>query len=486
MNLNHRKLWTLLAVLLCAVALIASNGVINVVSRNQVSNESVTGYRWEPSTGAGSYWAASWATYPINNTNAVTSYVSAWNGKWLGPTTLTAPNGRATDDVNLSYDSVRNRFVFVLLDISTLTTPNVWYGYSTDATGVSWAFGNKDSLGNPQPVFAAASSNWDYPSIGVDSAGRVIIGSVNFSPMGYYAALSTDGEHFGAPMALPLSGSGNSLGARSRVVAAGSIFHVFAPLLNGQYLPTEIDRYQSADARNWSKYTVETFGAPLNSAQPSGSGLPIFYAPLLSAAGYPDGRWIVGWQRNNSGWNNMEVCTPDRGCGTVNSQPDDQFLAGVSVSADGYWAAYHTYSTLNNRSLPVITQAIYFRTGYAGIGATTNSNVAVTSWAVAGVPYNSPPPRCMDSSGGVVECYAAGDYNTPTSNAYGASNTTYVQSSSRQNDLFQSFQQDPQALPNAPNFVPNFVAHPMGANLSAEALPVPPESGAQPGPSRAF
>jgi hypothetical protein len=31
---------------------LASSGVINVVSRNQVSNESVTGYRWEPSTAA--------------------------------------------------------------------------------------------------------------------------------------------------------------------------------------------------------------------------------------------------------------------------------------------------------------------------------------------------------------------------------------------------------------------------------------------------
>jgi len=39
--------------------LFASNGVINVKSRNQVSHENLTGFRWEPSTASGSSWATS-------------------------------------------------------------------------------------------------------------------------------------------------------------------------------------------------------------------------------------------------------------------------------------------------------------------------------------------------------------------------------------------------------------------------------------------
>ena len=403
--------------------LLASNGVINVTSRNQVSHEGTNGkelmgYRWEPSTAAGSTWATSWATYPVGNTSAVTSYVSGWNGIWLGPVKLTTPTNLQTADVNLSWDSVRNRFVFALLGVSTTSNPTIWYGYSTDSTGSQWAFGNKNSQGVSQPVFVVTSGDWDYPSIGVDASGRVIIGGVDFLPVGFYAAVSSDGEHFGTPHALPLSGSGVDLGIRSRVVAAGSTFHAFVPTLNSQFLPTAVSRYQSPDGVTWSgPFAVESFAPPLNSAQPSGSNLQIFYAPYLSAAGYTDGRWIVGFQRNVTGWNNMDICTSDRGCGTVNSAADDQFLAGVSVSADGYWAAYHTYSTINNRSLPVITQAIYFKTGASGVGATTNPNIGITSWVIAGIPGQSPGGRCTS------ECYAAGDFNTPSSNKFAMSHT---------------------------------------------------------------
>ncbi|HEV3317528.1 MAG TPA: hypothetical protein VG488_11180, partial [Candidatus Angelobacter sp.] len=417
-------------------------------------------------------WASVWATYPASNTNAVTSYVSGWNGAWQGPVQLTPPNNLQTGDVNLSWDSVRQRFVFALLDFGSFANPNIWYGYSTDSSGSQWVFGNKDGNGVPQPVFSASGSDWDYPSIGVDSTGRVIIGGVNFAPVGLYSVVSTDGEHFSSPSALPLSGGGVDLGAQSRVVAAGGTFHAFVPSLNGQFLPTSVSRYESADGTNWSgPFSVANFDPPLNSAQPSGANLPLFYAPLLSAAGYTDGRWIVGFQIANGGWNNMEICTSDRGCGLVNAGADDQFLAGVSVSADGYWAAYHTYSTLGSRSLPLITQAIYFPTGSAAVGATTNTNIDPTSWAVAGVSGQSPPPRC----GG--QCYASGDYNTPSSNPFAASHTTFVQSSSRRDDLFQSFQQDPQGTPNVRNFKPNFVAHRLGVNLASRLpIPIPPES----------
>jgi hypothetical protein len=459
----RRPLLILFLVIGCVAILLASNGVINVISINQVSNENLVGRRWEPSTAAGSTWAATWATYPASNTNAVTSYVSGWNGAWQGPVQLTPPNNLQTGDVNLSWDSVRNRFVFTLLDVGAGTS-NIWYGHSTDSSGSQWVFAN-----NGQPVFSASGSDWDYPSIGVDSSGRIIVGGVNFSPVGYYAAVSTDGETFSSPSRLPLSGSGLDLGAQSRVAAAGGVFEAFVPILNTQGLPTEVDRYESTDAVNWAGPSVVMgFGAPLNSAQPSGSNRPIFYAPLLSAAGYTDGRWVVGFQVNNGGWNNLEICTSDRGCGLVNAAADDEFLAGVSASADGYWATYTTYSTLNNRSLPLITQAIYFPTGQGPIGATTNSNIDPTSWAVAGVPGQSPPPRCAST-----ECYAAGDFNTPSSNPFAGSNTTFVQTSSRQNDLFQSFQEDPQGTPNVHNFKPNFVPHRSGTNLVSHALPIP-------------
>ena len=214
-----------------------------------------------------------------------------------------------------------------------------------------------------------------------------------------------------------------------------------------------------------------------NNVQPSGSNHPIFYAPLLSAAGYPDGRWIVGFQRNIGGWNNMDICTSDRGCGTVNAASDDQFLAGVSASADGYWVSCHTYCKAITRSLPLMTQALYFKTGASGIGATTNMGCSAqncidpTSWALSGTAGVLPTSRCLTS-----QCYALGDFDTPSSNQFAASHTPYLVRSSRLNDLFQAFVQDPSGTANVPNFVPNFIYHPIGSDLSFEGLPVPPES----------
>ena len=373
---------------------------------------------------------------------------------------LTPPNGEQTGDVNLSWDSTRNRFVFALLD---LESTNIWYGYSTDATGTAWVFGNQNGSGVAQPVFTL--SEWDYPSIGVDASGRVIIGAVNFltSPVSYSTALSTDGQHFSAPGEVPtISGTA----PQSRVAAAGSTFQVFVPTLNGSNLLTAINRYQSSNGVTWSGANlVMSFAAPLNSAQPSGSSYQIFYAPLLSAAGFTDGRWIVGWQENISGWNNVEICTSDRGCGTVNQAADDQFLAGVSVNSDGYWVAYHAYPNLNDRALPLITQAIYFPTSGAAVGATSNTGINPTAWILDG---SVGPSRCSSP------CYGGGDFNTPSQNPFAASNTTFVNASSSQTDLFNSFQEDPQATTaNVPNFVPNFISHAMGEDLTQLAGPVP-------------
>jgi hypothetical protein len=257
-------------------------------------------------------------------------------------------------------------------------------------------------------------------------------------------------------------------------VAAGTTFHVFVPTLDPTtHLPNQINRYQSSDGINWSGANlIMCFAAPFNSGQPSGSSLPIFYAPLLSAAGFTDGRWIVGWQANhnsppNEGVNNVDICTSDRGCGTVNEANDDQFLAGVSVNSDGYWVAYQTYPDVNGRSLPLITQAIYLPTNSSAVGATTNTGIDPTSW-------ESSLHRCSDSGGNNVACYGAGDFNTPSSNPSAGSNTTFVGASSQQTNLFNSFLQDPQAATaNVPNFVPNFLPHAIGQDLTSLGGPIP-------------
>ena len=436
------------AVAATATILLASSGVITVISTNQASNEPVVGVRWEPSSAAGSTWATSWAAFPDSNPNSFNSYVSAWNGSaWGTPTTLIAPNGQSQGDVNLAYDSVRSRFVFVTLDGPG---GNVWYGFSSDSSGTSWTF-------KSTAIFPSSLGTWDYPSIGVDASGRVIVGAVRFpGPTGYFAVVSSDGINFSSPIQV-----GSMPGAQSRVAATNNVFEAFVPTLNAQFLPTAVSRYESSDGITWSgPFTLATFGAPLNNGT-SSSGTNIFYAPLLAAQGYTNGLWVTAFQVNNGGFNNVYICTADRGCGLVNAAADDQFLTGTSVSGDaGYWVGYYAYSTLNTRDLPLIKQAIYFPSGQPAIGATTNTNIDPTSWQVR---FN----RCTTS------CYAAGDFNTVSSNPFAASHHPFIQQSSRHDDLFQSFVQDPQATPNVPNFKPNFIPYPTGADLTTLATILP-------------
>ncbi len=426
----------------------ASSGVIMVISTNQVSNTTQMAYRWEPSAAAGNTWAHSWAEFPVSNIYAYNSFLAIWNGStnWGTPVQLTAPNGnQLQSDVNIAWDSFRSRFVFTTLDGMG---GGVWYGYY-DSMGTHWT---------PTPVFPSSSGNWDYPSIGVDASGRIIIGAVRFpSPPTYFAAVSTDGVNFSSPVQI-----GSLPGAQSRVVATDNQFYTFAPRLNSSNLPIAVDLYQSADGANWSSpTTLATFESPLNNT-PSSVSPTLYYAPLLAAAGYTNGLWAMAIQINFSQYNNVYMCTSDRGCGVVNGAADDQFLAGVSVSADGgYWISYLTYSTLNTRQLPLITQAIYFPAGAGAIGATTSTGIDPTSWFFR-------PDRCLSS------CYAAGDFNTVASNPYAAATTPFIKASSHQSDLFQIFTQDPQTQPNAQNFKPNFIPFPKGADLRGHAVPFPP------------
>lgn len=431
-------------VVVAPVLLLGSGGVVLVLSTHQVSNTSQTAYRWEPSAGVGITWAHSWAEFPVSNLSAFASFVSTWNGSsWRSPAQLTAPSGQQQGDVNIAWDSYRGRFVFTTLDGPG---GNVWYGYSTDGSGTSWVF-------KSTPVFSSSRATWDYPSIGVDASGRIVVGAVSFAgPSGYFASVSTDGANFTEPSLVANPGSGNGGGARSRAVATNNTFQAFVPTLNTSFNPTSVNRYQSSDGVNWTgPFNVATFSPPLNNSPNSPF---IFYANLLAATGYTNGLWAVAVQINNGGFNNVYFCTSNRGCGIANSAADDQFLNGVSVSGDqGYWISYLTFSTLQTRQLPLITQALYFASGKNGVGATTNTGIQPTSWLLRS-------DRCT------MPCYAAGDFNTVSSNPYASATTPFVSQDSRQTDLFQSFTEDPQAVPSVPNFVPNFVPYAMGSDLT--------------------
>lgn len=446
--------------------LLASSGVIVVLSTNLVSNDSSTAVRWEPTSAAGTTWLHAWAEIG----SGVNSFASCWNGSsWAAPQPLTAPNGLGTNDVNMNWDSGRARFVFVALDTPCSgCAHNVWYGYSTDSSGSSWVFGN-----STQPIFSSGAADWDYPSVGVDSSGRVIAGAVKFlacpppqtgeCSYGYYSVISSDGTSFSSQY--PIVSSLNS-GAQSRVVATNDQFEAFVPTLtviNGSWLPTYIARYESSDGVNWNGdlgIGMGSFGAPNNNTPPGTFSIgPIFYAPLLAAQGYTNGLWTVAFQANNAGYNNVILCTSDRGCGWVNAAADDEFLVGTSVSGDsGYWVSYYAYQ--NPRNPPLITQAIYFAAGQSGIGATTNTGIDPTHWTTS--QYRCP-----------VTCYEAGDFHTVASNPYASSTTPFIQQGSgKQNDLFQGFVQDPQTVANVPNFKPNYIPISRGTDVTGMAAPV--------------
>ena len=120
-------------------------------------------------------------------------------------------------------------------------------------TESSWVFQTKVVDGT------TVQAGWDYPSIGIDSSGRIIIGAVSqltCNPVpcanGYYSAVSINhGATFTPSPYARVHGAGQGSGAQSRVVGTNNVFHAFVPVLNGSNLPTEIDRYQSSDGVTW-------------------------------------------------------------------------------------------------------------------------------------------------------------------------------------------------------------------------------------------
>src|SRR5574341_1300232 len=87
----------LLHILTVVAVLLASNGVIVVISTNQVSHRAVNTSRWEPTSASASNWVHGWTELdaPIH------SFMAYWNGTWINSSELTAPNGLTTGDVYL-------------------------------------------------------------------------------------------------------------------------------------------------------------------------------------------------------------------------------------------------------------------------------------------------------------------------------------------------------------------------------------------------
>ncbi len=509
--MNRRKTLVLVfGVLGSSFGLLAVNGVIRLDKNyptNRVSGTS-SYTRWEPSGAAGSTWFHTWLEFVGSSIN---SYSSTWSGTgWRSPVALTAGNGDTTNDVNINWDSYRSRFVLAALDTTANGNSNphdVWYAYSTDANGSAWTGWVDPFVAGTVPAGAPAGcggANWDYPSIGVDASGRVIIGAVYFSSSngyecGFWTVESSNGTSFTSPhlvgtvpssclVSYPSIPTG-ACGPQSRAVATNNLFHAFVPTLNSTFLPTLIRRWQSSDGVSWGNVPysigVGSFAAPWNNTPDGTSSTIIFYAPLLAAQGYTNGLWTVAFRAMNNNYNNIIICTSDRGCGWGNAYADDQLLVGTSVSGDSaYWVNYFTYQSPRNP--PLMMQALYFPHGQSGIGATTSSNLQVTSWLYT---TSLETPRCRSTTNGQVEsCYAMGDFNTIGSNSYAAASTPFVCSNTSSppcntpKALYQDFVEDPQGPSDLVNFTPNYVPIPFGADVTSVGNRTPGQGSYAPPP----
>jgi hypothetical protein len=437
-----------------------------------VSSTATRKYRFEPSSAAGTTWATSW-----NDTGGDDNwFISTWNASassWRAPINVASIVGFTNPgltDVYLSWDASMNRFVFVVLENRPNNLNSVWYGYSTDDQGTSWVLGNSG-----RPVISANGTYWwDYPSIGVDGYGRIIIGAyLRTTPNSFWTVMSTDNGASFTSVNPTNSTSGRVApssqanpvrsGRKSRVIATDTKFMAFmaqeTAFASG--VPVGVERYESTDGIQWSLVqTFPSFSPPPNNSDagkacsPNGSCQAIFYAPGVDAKGSTSGAWVMVVPINYNGYSNIMMCANSRGCGLVNAGNDDQFMAGTSVSTDGrFWVSYLAYSTLDTRSLPLIKQSIFFpySTG-GGVGDTTDNNIDPGYW----IP---------DSGKCTIACFTSGDFASISSNPYAATSTPYTKQvpdttppspDSSFNHLQQIFSVDPPGS-SATNFKPNTI-----------------------------
>jgi hypothetical protein len=438
---------------------------------------------WEPSAASGTTWAAGWTELvdlggPSGVQPPSVSRLKAWTGNgWGYEKTLPQPPGDYfTADIYLGWDSVRQRFVVVWLEaVGSFigSTSKISYGYSKPtanlpaAAGADWEF-------STSPVFDGQF--WDYPSIAVDAGGRVAVGAAD-STGRFWVAVSNNGGADGFPTRSVVPTSLSDLpegttevwrGYQSRVVAAGTTFHAFIPTLEKvpqTSLPRRVERWESASGSTWvGPQVLLDFEAPLNhspntysASQPSPAKF-IFYSPKLDAKGSPNGYWVVAFpvpvQVGTVVYNNIVMCASSRSaCWYVNPAESDEFLGTVSLGTSNgqpdYWVSYLTYSTLQTRSLPLISQVIYYAPAdLTGIWANVNTAIFPYKWIIH-------PDRCPSG------CFAAGDYLGFAANPFAGATTTFVNDSGLRTGLYQTFVQDPpgQAIRPQP------VHFPIGSNL---------------------
>ncbi len=529
----RRKLLVGLLAVSLVLSLYGTNNTIIGSCIYLISRETTGAERWEPSSAVTTQaWATSWGELkPVPG-----SYVARWAGQgpW-GSTTPLQVNGLNTGDIYLAFDSAYNsgqgRFVLAAMDLTT--APSIWFGYSTDASGGQWAFRQNAVMASSTTVSdnSTTTVTWDFPSIGVDASGRIIVGAARIQTIttqipgqpplitttyDFRVVVSTNngGTFSDPPVLVPGTtdlGASNHL---SRVVATDNEFHVFVQAQIDAF-SRNLNRYHSSDGMTWiGPETLVTFSNPKAYSQPfyrwgywdgcpdpkrscsctnvppTQTCGPIFYGPNVDARGYKNGLWTVAIQiavpYSGIPYNNIYIYMSSRGGGLVNAFPNDQFLAGTSVSGDGgYWVALHTFSSVDPPPspygvLPLITQALYFYPpplpSPDRIGVTTHFNVNPKAW------YYSKPTdlgyRCPLALPG---CYGSGDYAGIASNPSHYASTPFVAqappSRPTHNDLYQRFLLEPPAqTPSANSFVPNFIPYPIGADLRivGQAVPVVP------------
>ncbi len=413
-------------------------------------------------------WAHSWHRLS-DSASTASAFVTAWDPStmaWKPATLLQSPNAWPAGDVFLDFERTpgRQRFVFVAIDLPP-SGRSIWFGKSNDVNGNGWSY-------EPNPVMVPPPfTGWDYPSVGINNSGRIAVGAVQLPGDGrFYAAVSTNGGvSFSVPVAVhPPGGAGLITGKSSRLVAAGDRFHAFIQSFDASTnLPVRVERYESLDGVQWfGPYLIAIYMSPRNDSPGTYSGSygnhSIFYAPRLDARGGANGTWTVVFPFNNQGYNNIFMCTSDRGCGIVNSATVDQFLGNTAVavrngtSSSEYWVSYLANNTLGTRNIPLILQGLFFAPGANAIGATVETGIDPTTWIVRN-------NRCPSAPGGT--CYAAGDFATMGSNPYAAATLPFVKQSQYRTDLFQSFVKDPVSVPNLEQVKPNFVRYPVGSDL---------------------
>ncbi|MEZ5401646.1 MAG: hypothetical protein R2729_18375 [Bryobacteraceae bacterium] len=429
-----------------AVPIVSSSNLVGCEANPPALCRPLPGLRWEATGAAGTdavgnqLWAHGWWDEDTKR-----SYISMWNvTQFTGQNQLPpkAPEGETQivlADLNIAWDLKNHRWLYV-----GLTGDEIWFGASTDASGNMWK--------GPWKIIGlgttAGVNQWDYPSVAVADNGDVLLGAVGVNSatekgVGYAVKKVSEGDlnllmNGMTPEGFDLSPSsflsvatvglppGSSFGTGGRIIVSNQQYHVFAPELNASNLPVNIVHRTSTNATSWSPGGLGTyllpFSPPKNETDTTDLGERTFFSPSqLAAAGDPrvDGRWIVGFQFANGVYNNVAVCSEDRGCGYINTGGADQFLPGVGLSPGGmnpaYWVSYHTI--LGSASVPGYTIDLH---GWA-LPHLQQPVGKVLETKIYPVGFTTRPNRCE-----FAPCRAPGDFMTMAAQLVPAANSASV------------------------------------------------------------